>query len=95
MITDPSSLPPRIATPTVLDLAGYGRSTLRNRQRARLMPEPIDRGGRGGIYDRDAVLKALGLAQDEPAARDPWDFDDDAFERAAARKIRRPQAAGR
>lgn len=91
----PLDLPPRLPLPTVLDLAGYGRSTLRNRQRAHLMPEPIDRGARGGIYDRDAVLKALGIAQDvEPQSDDPWKFNRDAFRARSPRKIRRPQEAG-
>lgn len=91
---DPTTLPCRIPTPTVLELAGYKRGTLRRRQAAALMPQPIDRGTGGGIYDLDAVLKALGIASNEPAEqKDPWDFDDDAYERAAARKVRRPQSS--
>ena len=90
------SLPPRLHLPQVLALAGYSRSTLRSRQRAGVMPMPIDRGGRGGIYDRDAVLKALGMAQDEtPDPADAWTFKPDAYRDALAGQIRRPQEARR
>ena len=88
------SLPPRLHLPQVLVLAGYSRSTLRSRQRAGAMPMPIDRGGRGGIYDRDAVLKALGIAQDAaPDPADAWTFKPDAYRDALAGKVRRPQEA--
>lgn len=76
---------PRIALPEVLALAGYSRSTLRARQRAGLMPWPVDRGGRGGIYQRDAVLKALGLLEETPV--DPagaWTFNPEAYRAALA-----------
>lgn len=87
--TDLNNLPPRLPLPLVLELACYSRSTLRLRQRAGRMPYPIDRGGTGGIYDRDAVLKALGLAQDEkPEAVDPWTFNPDAYREALARQAR-------
>lgn len=88
-------LPPRLHLPQVLELAGYGRTTLRARQRAGKMPWPIDRGPRGGIYDRDAVLKALGIAQDANSEeRDPWDFEPGAINEHLARAVRRAQTAG-
>ncbi|MBX9575900.1 MAG: hypothetical protein K2X07_09700 [Caulobacteraceae bacterium] len=72
----------------VLALAGYSKGTLRSRQRAGRMPLPIDRGKHGGIYDRDAVLKALGITKevDQPV-HDPWDFTPGALrEHLASRK---------
>jgi len=78
-------LPARLSLPEVLALAGYSRSTLRTRQKAGRMPWPIDRGGRGGIYQRDAVLKALGLLEEEPT--DPagaWAFNPVAYQAALA-----------
>lgn len=91
---DPTTLPPRLHQPQVLSLAGYSRSTLRTRQDAGRMPLPIDRGKHGGIYDRDAVLKALGLAQDDQhAPSDPWDFKPGAINDRLSRQVRRPQAA--
>ena len=89
-----TDLPPRLHQPQVLALAGYSVATLRKRQAAGRMPMPVDRGGRGGIYDRDAVLKALGLAQDENAEHtpDPWDVDPDALNRRLSRPIRGAQA---
>lgn len=88
-------LPPRLALPQVLELAGYKRATLRSRQRAGKMPWPIDRGGRGGIYDRDAVLKALGIAQDASRTDtpDPWDVAPDAINQRLARPVRGAQAS--
>jgi predicted DNA-binding transcriptional regulator AlpA len=84
----------RIHLPQVLALAGYSRTTLRNRQLAGTMPLPIDRGARGGIFDKAAVLKALGMTQD--AAPDPteaWTCDINALRDDLARKVRRPQEA--
>jgi hypothetical protein len=69
---DATTLPPRLDLPTVLALAGYSRSTLRNRQRAGLMPKPVDRGATGGIFDRDAVLKALKIVKDDAPEKQDW-----------------------
>jgi predicted DNA-binding transcriptional regulator AlpA len=76
--------PARLSLPEVLALAGYSRSTLRTRQKAGRMPWPIDRGGRGGIYQRDAVLKALGLLEEKAPEADPWAFNPAAYEAALA-----------
>ena len=86
----------RIHQPEVLKLAGYSRTTLRARQRAGAMPYAIDRGAQGNIYDRDAVLKALGMAQDAtPDPADAWTFKPDAYRDALAGQIRRPEKARR
>lgn len=78
-------LPARLSLPEVLALAGYSRSTLRTRQKAGRMPWPIDRGARGGIYQRDAVLNALGLLEDKPVApASAWAFNPVAYEAALA-----------
>ena len=83
----------RIHLPQVLALAGYSRTTLRNRQLAGAMPLPIDRGARGGIFDKAAVLKALGMTQDEKAdERDPWDFESGALNRRLSRPVRGAEA---
>ena len=90
------NLPRRLPLPDVLALAGYSRTTLRARQNAGKMPWPIDRGGRGGIYDRDAVLKALGMAQDAtPDPADAWTFNADAYHHALAGQVRGAQAPRR
>ena len=49
-------------------LARYSSSTLWKRIDAGVMPAPIDRGGRGFLFDRQAVRAALGLdrAYDPP-----------------------------
>lgn len=53
------------------------------------MPLEIDNGGRGGIFDRDAVLCALGIKDDgQQQERDPWEFDDAAFDQAFSRPLR-------
>ena len=84
----------RIHLPELLALAGYSRTTLRSRQRAGAMPLPIDRGARGGIFDKAAVLKALGMTQDAtPDPADAWTFKPDAYRDALAGKVRRPQEA--
>jgi len=91
-MSDP--LPPRLHLPQVLELAGYSRTTLWHRQKAGRMPEAIDRGPHGGIFNRDAVLSALGIADDvQQEAADPWDFDDAAFDKAFAGPLRRSQKA--
>lgn len=84
----------RISTPEVLDLAGYSRATLRARQEAGRMPPPVDRGKHGFIYDRAAVLKALGMDHDDAPAAPSWHCDPDALREHFARPVRRPQAPG-
>lgn len=87
-MTAANDLPPRLHQPQVLELAGYSRATLRARRKAKRMPDPIDRGPHGGIYDRDAVLKALGIAQDAaPDTADAWDFEPGAINEYLARPV--------
>lgn len=91
-LIDPATLPPRLHMPQVLELAGYGRTTLWSRQKAGEMPMPIDRGPRGGIFNRDAVLSALGIADNvEQEERDPWIVDPDALRKAFAGPVCRSQ----
>lgn len=59
-ITDAATLPLRITTTQVLDLAGISQPTLAKRIAAGDMPRSVDKGVEY-LYDRDAVLKALGL----------------------------------
>ena len=85
----------RIHLPEVLALAKYGRVTLWRRQRAGKMPLPIDRGACGGIYDRDAVLKALGMNDDAPTQQESaWTRNLDAVQQSQVRKVRRAEAPG-
>lgn len=81
----------RLTTPEVCALARYSKSTLWKRIDAGQMPAPIDRGGGGFIFDRDAVLKALGMfeadLQTDPAAAPDWSFDPIAYKEAHQRRI--------
>ena len=87
MSQDDPTLPRRLTTAQVCALAGYGPKTLRRRLKAgALKIEPVDR-GRENLFDRDSVLKALGMTDDAPISS-PWDFDPDAFRQARARKVR-------
>lgn len=81
------TLPARLTTSEVCSLARYGATTLWRERRAGNMPAPIAR-GREDIYDRDAVLKALGMIQDENPTSDEWDVDPLAIRDARARKVR-------
>lgn len=67
-IFEANQLPPRIATDTVCDLAGYCAGTLSLRIKGGIMPKPIDK-AKQNIFDRDAVLRALGLM--DGAAKQP------------------------
>lgn len=90
--TNVPDLPPRLTTPEVLELARYGRAKLRAQRKAGRMPDPIDRGGDGDIYDRDAVFKALGIAQDDKqSTASPWIVDPDVLREAFARPLRKAE----
>lgn len=75
---DLADLPHRLTTRHVLALAGYGRGTLTARIAAGTMPGHEDRGRDGLIFNRDAVLRALGLGVPEQRASEPetnpWDM---------------------
>jgi len=89
-----SALPARLTKAEVLGLARFGDKTLRRRIRTGLMPQPIDRNGQGALFDRDSVLKALGMITDaQPAAADVRPAEGvrtnaDAFRKARARPLR-------
>lgn len=88
---------PRMTTREVCALARYSSSTLWKRIDAGHMPKPLDRGGDGFLFDRKAVLIALGMepaADTLPPAKSNWDFDADAYRRDHPPRKRGPQAAG-
>lgn len=93
---DLARLPPRLSTPEVCKLARYSRATLWRRIDAKQMPEPVDRGGKGFLFDRDSVLKALGLAAPSmlPEAGHDWS-NADAYRETVAATLRARQAARR
>jgi predicted DNA-binding transcriptional regulator AlpA len=87
--------PPRITTREVCALARYTSATLWRRIDAGHMPRPIDRGGEGFLFDRKAVLTALGMQVDDAKTETPnWDFDPVAYREAHARALRRRKGAG-
>lgn len=61
-----ADLPHLMAVGYLLALAGYGRSTLNARIAAGQMPKPVGRGRDGQMFNRDAVLRALGLEAPTP-----------------------------
>ena len=62
-ISNALTLPLRISTMQVCDLGGFCEHTLKKRIASGEMPASIDRTGAGFLYDRDAVLRALGLVE--------------------------------
>lgn len=86
-----SDLPRRLTTSEVCSLARYSSVTLWRRIKAGEMPRPVDE-GRQALFDRDAVLKALGMLHEAPPA---FTFDPDAFRQARSRPVRDAAPAGR
>lgn len=87
---------PRISTREVCALARYTPATLWRRIDAGYMPKAIDRGDGGYLFDRRAVLLALGMeppAEPAPAPEPTWDFDPEAFKIAYARRKARDKGA--
>lgn len=82
MLTPP--FPMRLTTRQVCEIAGFSEETLRRRIKAGRMPTRIDR-ARQNLFDRDEVLRALGM-KDEEQGHSPWAIDPDAFRQARARK---------
>jgi hypothetical protein len=70
-IIDHTNLPLRIYTTEVCGLAGYGPAKLRQMVDDGKMPPPVARGGQK-LYERDAVLLALGLIKEAPEAAVQW-----------------------
>lgn len=95
---DFDDLPRRLTTAEVCELARVGLVTLwRRRQKdkngdRRYDFDPVDR-GRQDLYDRDTVLKALGLSHGAPEA-EPLTIDVNAFHQARSRPVRDPAPAG-
>lgn len=56
---DVNSLPPRISTAEVLEIARFGRRKLTARIRSGKFPQPVDRGKDGFIFLKKDVLEAL------------------------------------
>ena len=69
----------RLTTPEVCALARYSKSTLWKRIDAGLMPAPIDRGGQGFLFDKTAILKALGHHHEQATEAADWSFDESVF----------------
>src|SRR5262245_58488259 len=89
------ALPLRLTTDEVCDLARFGEVTLWRRIRDGKMPRPVDR-ARQHLFDRDAVLRALGMKQDAPEPPGRIKTNADAFREARARQIRHaPPKGGR
>ena len=81
---------PRMTTVEVCALARYGKATLFRRIDAGHMPRPLDRGGGGYLFDRKAVLIALGMNDDAAAVeRKSWRVEPDVYQTALSRKVRR------
>ena len=88
------TLPARMTASEVIALARFSRQTLRRRIKRGAFPKPVDE-AREQIFDRDAVLKALGMVKDEqpvPAPEPEFAFDADAFNRDRARRVRHDAA---
>jgi hypothetical protein len=84
---DHNTLPRRLTTSQVCELAGYSKKTLRRRRRAGLIKlEPVDR-GRQHLFGRDDVLAAFGMAAGRPV-ESQWKIDPAAFQAARKRKPR-------
>ena len=89
---DYENLPPRLTTAEVCALARIAPVTLWRRIKAGVLKlEPCDQ-GRSALFDRQAVLIALGMVKDAPAPN--WTFDPDAYHQARSRKVRDAASAG-
>jgi hypothetical protein len=56
-----AGLPLRITTPEVCNIARIGKGKLRTLIRTGKFPKPIDRGGKGYVWNTHSVLQALGI----------------------------------
>ena len=90
------NLPPRLTTAEVCELAKCSVTSLwrRRRQDPTWLPASPVQLGKSTMFDRDAVLRALGLFKDA-APNDQWTVDVDAIRAARARKVRNASAARR
>ena len=89
---DPDNLPPRLLAREVAELFRFSKQTLARRRKDApdWLPASAVQGGKETMFDRAAVLKALGVANDEqePAANDPWAIAPDDLKAAFARQVR-------
>jgi hypothetical protein len=100
----PETWPLRMTTEEVLQVGRFKATTLWRRRRAdpSWLPASTVQGGKSTLFDRSAVLKALGLVADgardappEQQGENPWKVDFDAIREARARKVRHGKAAAR
>lgn len=95
MLTPPD-LPLRLTTSEVCALMRFSARTLARRRRedpAWLPPSAVQ-GGRQTVFDREAVLKALGMRDDVQATPQQPAVDADAFRQARARMNRAAASRG-
>jgi hypothetical protein len=88
---DLSKLPLRLTSAEVCQIARRSRTWLAAEVKAKRFPEPADY-GRPNIYNRDAVLKALGLNTPLPDPADAWVMTDEIRAQLLSRKRSRPGA---
>lgn len=72
-ISNTKNLNLRMTTPEVCQLARIGKGKLRKYIRAGKFPKPVDRGGKGYIWNTSTVLEALGINLSEQAEINPWE----------------------
>ncbi len=77
------SLPPRIPTSKVCELAGYGPGTLRTRIKDGEMPHPVDR-AKESLFLTSEILPRLGLGA-EPKIENPFEKSLNELEKAKIR----------
>jgi len=63
----------RITTDEVCHLARFGKGKLRNLVKKGTFPKPIDRCGKGYIWNTSAVLDALGIDTQNTLQVNPWE----------------------
>lgn len=93
---DTTRLPLRMTTAEVCQLANCSVTTLwrRRREDPAWLPASTVQLSKSTMFDRDAVLSALGLRKDD-TSNDPWAVDPDAIREARSRQIRHASAARR
>jgi hypothetical protein len=87
---DVASLPMRMTTAEVCDLARFSPATFHRKRKAdpSWLPASAVQGGRQLIFDREAVIRALGL-RGAPAQVVEWTVDPAAIESARRARTRK------
>jgi hypothetical protein len=95
-LIDPNNLPPRLSTAQVCALAQCSETTLWRRRKGdpKWLPAAPVQLGKSTMFDRAAVLKALGMVEDA-SANDEWTVDPDAIRKARSRKVRHASTTAR